>query len=132
MKLTLFYDATCPLCVAEMRELKRHDNQNHITLVDIFQDNFTNEYPEINPSKARDILHALYKTEPNKPATLLLGLDVTAKAWEMVEQKKWIQWLRLPVIKWFADKAYLVFARNRYRFSFLFTGKAKCKQCQLP
>jgi len=33
------------------------------------------------------------------------------------------------IIRWFADRAYLYFARNRYRISELLTGQARCEPC---
>ncbi|MEK9766399.1 MAG: DCC1-like thiol-disulfide oxidoreductase family protein, partial [Thalassolituus sp.] len=60
---------------------------------------------------------------------LLLGLDVTYRAWALVGKGFWIAPLRWPVIRWFADKAYLWFARNRYKVSGWLTGQERCNTC---
>jgi len=93
-ELTVFYDGQCPLCLREMRSLKKHDEHQAIT-------------------------------------KLLLGLDVTAKVWETVGAHRWVAALRWPVIRPVADLGYKIFAKNRYRFSYLLTGQARCASCQI-
>lgn len=128
-QLVIFYDGLCPLCVAEMKQLDELDKDNRILFENVQTDDFEKRYPNINPHEANQILHGLYRQK------LILGLDVTYQAWKIVGKKKWIAMLRWPIIRWFADKAYLVFAKHRYRISFLLTGKerlslAECQQCQ--
>jgi len=123
-QLIIFYDGYCPLCVKEMDALRRHDARQQIKLVDI-QSEQMRHYPNIDKTKAGQILHAL---TPN--GELLLGLDVTYQAWKLVG-KGWIYApLRWSVVKPLADWAYLGFARNRYRWSKLLTGKSKCESGQ--
>ncbi|WP_432452094.1 MULTISPECIES: thiol-disulfide oxidoreductase DCC family protein [unclassified Agarivorans] len=121
MQLRIFYDAQCPLCAAEMRQLKSFDTHQLIELQDINQTNFKQRFPHINRRKAANILHA-----ENAQGELLLGLDVTAKAWGLVQQKPWIQWLRKPIIRCVADRGYLLFAKHRYRISALVGRHTKC------
>ena len=128
-ELTIFYDGFCPLCVREMTHLRRADKQGRMRLVDIQQPGFAQEYPHIDPDAARTILHA-----DTADGTLLLGLDVTYRAWALASpglfgRGFWIAPLRWPVIRWFADKAYLWFARNRYKVSGWFTGQERCESC---
>ena len=33
-KLTIYFDASCRLCSSEMHNIKQHDTENHLTLVD--------------------------------------------------------------------------------------------------
>lgn len=123
-ELTLYYDGQCPLCVREMAHLRQADRDGRLTLVDIQQEGFAELYPHIDPQAARTILHA--NTEDG---SLLLGLDVTYRAWSLVGKGFWIAPLRWPVIRWFADKAYLWFARNRYKVSGWLTGQERCDSC---
>ena len=128
-ELTIFYDGFCPLCVREMTHLRRADKRGRMKLVDIQQPCFVQEYPHIDPDAARTILHA-----DTADGTLLLGLDVTYRAWALASpglfgRGFWIAPLRWPVIRWFADKAYLWFARNRYKVSGWFTGQERCESC---
>ncbi|AOT11147.1 thiol-disulfide oxidoreductase DCC family protein [Pseudoalteromonas luteoviolacea] len=120
-KLTIFYDGTCPLCVKEMMALTKRDKSAQIKTVDIHNDEFIN-YPHIDPNQANLILHALDEQDG-----LLLGLDVTHRAWQLVGMGWLYAPLRWPLIKPMADKLYLLFAKNRYRISYLLTGKARCE-----
>ena len=123
-KLTIFYDGRCPLCVMEMSKLSLHDHDRALKLVDIQQPEIES-YPSIDPLKASQILHAI-----DDQQTLLLGLDVTYRAWTLVG-KGWIYApLRWPGIRLFADSIYIRFARNRYRWSKWLTGKSYCDNGQ--
>lgn len=125
IRLTLFYDATCPLCVREMRSLQSHDTEKHIKLVDIFSPEFA-AYPDIDPKAASDRLHA-YDADGN----LLLGLDVTHRAWSLVGKPYLYAFTRWPIMKPVCDWAYLKFAKNRYHISGWLTGKKRCERCRL-
>jgi len=123
-KLTIFYDGFCPLCVKEMEKLKSYDHHNVILIIDIHTSAFK-QYPEINANEASTILHGI-----DAQNQLILGLDVTYQAWHLVG-KGWVYApLRWAVFKPLADKAYLHFARNRYRWSKLLTGKSRCDSGQ--
>ena len=126
MILTIFYDSQCPLCMAEMRLLESHNNDKRLKLIDLHDDNFSKHYPYINKLKAMDILHGELDT-----GELLLGLDVTCKAWNLVGKHKWLMILRWPIIRILADATYLFFARYRSQISQLLTGKRLCSQCSL-
>ncbi|NTS75432.1 DUF393 domain-containing protein [Catenovulum sp. SM1970] len=125
-QFTLFFDGKCPLCVAEMKKLTGFDKDNKLNLIDIQQANFNEQYPDIDKNQASAILHAI-----DQKGELLLGLDATYHAWRQVNRHAWLVILRWPVIRFFADKAYLFFAKNRYQISKLFTGKAYCQQCDI-
>ncbi|GAB3090907.1 DUF393 domain-containing protein [Aestuariicella hydrocarbonica] len=117
--LTLFYDSRCPLCALEMQALAARDTQQKLQLVDIWQPGFADRYPAIDPAAANRLLHAL-----DERGNLLLGLDVTARAWSLVGITRY-NWLRWPLIKPVADVGYRLFARHRYSLSRLLTGKAR-------
>ena len=119
MTLTLFYDSQCPLCAQEMRALKARDANNQIQLEDIWQAEFSRRFPAIDPVAANQVLHAL-----GSDGKLLLGLDVTAKAWSLVGVKRYNA-LRWPLIKPLADFCYRRFVNNRYSISRILTGQAR-------
>jgi len=128
MELRIFFDGNCPLCSAEMRQLKARDPDDRIELVDLNADNFSSRFSYIDKDYANTILHG-----ETASGQVLLGLDVTSKAWALTGTRPWVQVLRLPLIKPIADWCYLRFAKHRYRISYLLTGKARCdSQCQLP
>jgi predicted DCC family thiol-disulfide oxidoreductase YuxK len=123
--LTIFYDGYCPLCLAEMKQLQRLDVKQNLALVDIQDPNFASLYPELDWTSLNARIHAYLHD-----GLLISGLDVTYLAWKLVG-KGWLYApLRWPIIRFFADMAYNAFARNRYRISYLLTGKKRCVPCE--
>jgi predicted DCC family thiol-disulfide oxidoreductase YuxK len=124
MKLRLFYDGYCPLCVAEMDKLEKYDKKQNLAFEDIQAPDFKQRYPNLN---WQDLNKRIYGQLPD--GSLITGLDVTYLAWKYVG-KGWVYApLRWPVIRWFADILYLLFARYRYSISYLLTGKKRCDVC---
>ena len=123
MTLTVFYDGTCPLCVAEMKLLSQYDSTCRLRLEDIHKPDFKGRYPEVDVHAANQILHG-----QNSDGSMLYGLDVTVKAWGLVGKKPWLKALRWPVIRWFADKAYVFFAKHRMGISRFFMGQRCTEQ----
>ena len=125
--LTIFYDGNCPLCNLEMQKLKRYDDKDLIILVNLRQENFQTLFPYININKALEILHGLYQGK------ILLGLDVTHRAWTLVGRGALVAPLQFPVIKQLAHGSYLLLAKYRHPIShFLYQrfgiGVATCEQ----
>ncbi len=125
--LTIFYDGSCPLCSLEMDKLKRYDKDNLIALIDLHQEGFQTQYPNIDFDQAMRILHGQYKGK------LLLGLDVTHRAWTLVGAGFWVAPLAFPVIKQVAHLCYLIMAKYRqpishFLYKHLGIGKASCNQ----
>ena len=126
MNLVIFYDGLCPLCTAEMSKLKTLDTAKCLALVDITEDGFSDNYPDIDPREAKKVLHG--KLNGN----MLYGLDVTYWAWRLVGKGNWIAPLRWPLIKPLADRCYLFFARHRQPISrFLMRGQTCDDKCTL-
>lgn len=124
MKLRLFYDGHCPLCVAEMTKLNAYDHHGNLSLEDIQLPGFKDRFPDLCWQDLNDRIHGQLTD-----GTLISGLDVTYLAWKSVG-KGWVYApLRWPLIKWFADAFYVFFARHRYTISFLLTGKKRCTTC---
>ncbi|MYM63639.1 thiol-disulfide oxidoreductase DCC family protein [Pseudomaricurvus sp. HS19] len=119
MALTLFYDGRCPLCVAEMESLRRHDHHQRLQLEDIFQPGLQQRYPQLDLWRALQVLHAV-----DEKGRWWFGLDVTARAWSLVGVKRY-NWLRWPFIRPLADICYRAFARHRYTLSLWLTGRAR-------
>ena len=126
IELTIFYDGGCPLCLAEMKHLMKLDRKNKLELVDINQENFQAIYPDINREQADRILHGQLAT-----GKILLGLDVTHKAWSLVGKGNWTAIIRWPVVRNMADFVYLQFARHRHFLSRIITGKERCESCSI-
>lgn len=125
-ELKIFYDGGCPLCLAEMKHLLKLDQQKKLLLIDINQQDFEQKYPHISRREADRILHGELAD-----GSIILGLDVTHKAWSLVGKGKWTAMIRLPIIGSVADYVYLQFARHRHFLSRLITGKERCETCSL-
>ena len=125
MILTIFYDSYCPLCSAEINQLKAYDRDNQLSFEDIHAVDFVQRYPYVDKLKANKLLHGQLNN-----GGMIYGLDVTCMAWKTVGKHRWLSILRWPVIRWFADLAYLFFARHRNRISSLLTGNKKDIECQ--
>lgn len=125
-ELTIFYDSYCPLCVKEMLQLSELDQKLQLGFVDINASDFHQTHPDIDKDKANAILHG--KTDLGE---VILGLDVTCRAWQIVNKHRWLKVLRWPLIKTIADVGYLFFAHNRYWLSYILTGQARCKSCRV-
>ncbi|MCL5974609.1 MAG: DUF393 domain-containing protein [Gammaproteobacteria bacterium] len=124
-QLTIFFDGHCPLCNKEIALLKRLDTRQKLHFEDIHAIDFVYRYPYIDVVAADRRLHGQLAN-----GQIITGLDVTAKAWGLVGHHKWLQILRWPVIRWFADLAYLVFARFRHPIARLVGGKPCEDQCK--
>ena len=125
MILTIFYDSYCPLCSAEINQLKAYDSNNQLSFEDIHAVDFVQRYPYIDKVEANKLLHGQLSN-----GDMIYGLDVTCMAWKTVGKHRWLSILRWPVIRWFSDRAYLFFARHRNTISSLVAGKNKDLNCQ--
>lgn len=128
--LTIFYDNSCPLCSAEINQLKAYDNDKKLSFENINAMDFIQRYPYIDKIEANKLLHGQLSN-----GKIIYGLDVTCLAWKTVGKHRWLAVLRWPVIRWFANLSYRFFARYRNNISALFMGKSKspdCQRCNLP
>lgn len=124
--LTIFYDGGCPLCVREMKHLKRLDKNQQMAFEDILKEDFLNRFPHVNVENANRILHGQSQT-----GEMLYGLDVTHAAWSLVGRGWLTAPLRWRILRPITDRIYLWFARNRYSVSKVLTGKARCERCSI-
>ena len=126
MKLTIFVDSHCPLCMAEMQQLMSLDTSKKIIIEDLHASDFIQRYPHIDPVKAFRKLHGQLDD-----GRILFGLDVTCLAWSLVGKHRWLAILRWPLIRYPADAAYYLFARYRNVISSLVMGKRCPGNCSV-
>ena len=131
-KLTVFYDAHCPLCRREMEHLARQDHKQLLQLENIHAEDFQQRFPHIDVKAANSLLHGELADGQQ-----LFGLDVTHQAWRRVG-KGWLTApLRWPFLRHVADFFYSLFAKHRTRLARWLTAEAshdRCEtgSCQLP
>ena len=107
--MIIFYDGYCPLCMTEMKHLRKRDKHNRLTLVDIQEPDFSERYPALDWHALNARIHAL-----REDGTLITGLDVTHEAWKAVGVGWLYAPLRWPGIRIVADGFYNIFAKHRY------------------
>lgn len=120
MKLTLFHDGNCPLCGAEIAQLRKSDRHGLLCFEDIHAPDFRDRFPHLDPSAADRVLHGQLED-----GTMLYGLDVTVRAWTSVGRHRWLRVLRWPLVGRVADLGYRFFARHRHLISLLLTGRRR-------
>jgi len=114
-KLTLFYDAACPLCQAEIKFLSGRNQQELLAFVDINSELYQPERVGVSCEQALAAMYGQYAD-----GSLISGVDVFAAAYVRADLKllAWVfsrKALR-PVLDW----SYRFFARNRHAISSLF------------
>lgn len=126
-QLVIYFDGHCQLCLTEMIHLKKHDKNDKIQLINLHDENFATNFPLINVDKAMKILHGEYQKK------LLLGLEVTHRAWTLVGKGFWVAPLNWPICKKIAHGVYLLMAKYRHIISPFLTKTLgiKNQQCDL-
>lgn len=126
MAFTIFFDGNCPLCLKEINQLKKRDQDGKLGFEDINASSFATRYPDLDWQALNDRIHGI-----DEHGEVFIGLDVTHKAWSLVGVGWLYAPLRWPVIRLVADVVYKLFARHRYRVSFLLTGQRRINEdCQ--
>ena len=82
--LTIYYDASCPLCAAEMHTIKETDFDNQLILVDCSSDNFTE--PAFCPTNQAAMIERIYARDA--AGAWINGVDVFAAAYNAAGFKK--------------------------------------------
>ncbi|MFT4908636.1 MAG: putative DCC family thiol-disulfide oxidoreductase YuxK [Oleispira sp.] len=119
--MIIFYDASCPLCNAEMQQLKTADIEEKIVLEDLNAEDFSARFPDINKEQAMATLHA-----QTLSGEIIYGLDVTHQAWALVGKHRWLKILRWPIVRYFADAGYTFFAKYRQPISRFLMPNTSC------
>jgi len=107
--------------MSEIRHLQRLDTHHALDLQDINLSDFSERFPHIDPAAADKLLHGELPD-----GSMIYGLDVTCRAWDLVGKGHWFAFMRWPLIRPIADAVYHLFARHRHRISSWVTGKPRC------
>ena len=109
--LTVYYESARPLCNAEMTNLMLRNTDQLLVFADISAPGF-NALPEGTSLQALlEIIHAR-----RADGVVIKGVEVFRLAYEAVGLDRIASALRLPVLRWMADRSYPWVARNRHRF----------------
>lgn len=108
--LTVYYDASCPLCSAEMNNLMLRNTAQKLRFVDASPADFAPPVAGLTRSDLMNLIHAQCAD-----GRVVRGVEVFRLAYEAVGLG-WVTALtKWPVLRQLADLAYPVLVRHRYR-----------------
>lgn len=109
--LTIYYDASCPLCNAEMNNLMLRNHAQQLQFVDASAAGFASPLPGIAQADLMNLIHAR-----RADGNVVKGVEVFRLAYGAVG----LGWVTAPtawpLLKQLADHAYPWVVRHRYRF----------------
>ena len=121
-QVEVFYDGECPLCLREIKLLRRLDRKDRIRFTDIADSSF-------NPSSfgmtMKDFMDEIQGRLPN--GEWITGVEVFRRLYAAVGLKPVVALTRLPGISHGLEFGYRVFAGNRLRL----TGRCDDGTCKV-
>lgn len=119
----VFFDGDCPLCVREIRMLRRLDRKGRIQFTDIAAADFNAS----DTGRSWDELMArIHGRLPS--GELVEGVEVFRRLYAAVGFGPLVALTRLPGVRHLLDAAYHLFAKNRLRL----TGRCEGGTCEVP
>ncbi|MGB3068578.1 MAG: DUF393 domain-containing protein [Ottowia sp.] len=106
--LTLYYDASCRFCNAEMTNLMLRNTQNRLRFINCADPGFSG-----GPAPREDLMRAIHGVDAR--GQVFIGVDCLTRAYEGIGWAWVHQLFSLPVVQPLAQRLYPVIARNRYR-----------------
>lgn len=123
-EVEVFYDGDCPLCVREIRLLRRMDRgRGRIRFTDIAAAGFQAEDVGIPYA---ELMRSIRGRLPD--GTIIEGVEVFRRLYAAVGLGAPVALTRIPGVSHALDASYRVFARNRLRL----TGRCDDGSCALP
>jgi predicted DCC family thiol-disulfide oxidoreductase YuxK len=111
--LTIYYDASCPLCKAEMETIKETDFEQKLILVDCSSDDFTE--PAFCPTNKADMMERIHAQDA--AGQWLKGVDVFAIAYKAGGFNKLGKFWESKTLRPILTRAYPFIADNRHWLS---------------
>ena len=107
-RFKLLYDGECPICVRETRWLVARSKDGALALEDISRPNFDASKYGVSQRELMDVLHGIFPDGRlvNRVAALREAYRAAGLGW-MLAPSEW------PVLRWFFDWGYSIFARYR-------------------
>ena len=110
--LTVFYDASCPVCALEMDTLCRRARAERLTLVDMSAPSFD---AAVYGLEGRDLGAAIHAIRAD--GTIVRGVEVLRLAYVAGRLGWVVRATGWPLVAPVADAAYRLFARHRHAIS---------------
>jgi predicted DCC family thiol-disulfide oxidoreductase YuxK len=111
--LTIYYDASCPLCKAEMETIKETDFEQKLILVDCSSDDFVE--PAFCPTNKADMMERIHAQDA--AGLWLKGVDVFAIAYKAGGFNKLGKFWESKTLRPILTRAYPYIADNRHWLS---------------
>jgi len=121
--LEAYFDGACPLCVREVRLLRRMDRRGRVRFVDIAAPGFDAAAVGIPWESLMDRIHARLPD-----GQIVEGVEVFRRVYGALGWPRAVALTRLPGLSQALDLAYRLFARNRLRL----TGRCHDGACRRP
>lgn len=122
-QLEVFYDGECPLCMREIRALRRLDREARIRFTDIAAQGFD---PSVVGLSWQALMKRIHGRLPS--GEIIEGVEVFRRLYDAVGFGALVRLSRLPVIAQLLDLGYSFFAKNRLRL----TGRCEGGACEVP
>jgi predicted DCC family thiol-disulfide oxidoreductase YuxK len=121
-EVEVFFDGGCPLCRREIDMLRRRDLQSRIRFTDI--DSLSDPLTAVGKSRD-ELMSRIHGRLPD--GIWIEGVEVFRRLYAAVGFRKLVFLTRLPLIREMLNLGYLVFAKNRLRF----TGRCDSNGCAI-
>ena len=118
---TLLYDGECPMCRREVEWLLRRNRAGRFAAVDIAAESFDPAAWGVQRDAVHRWLHGV-----RADGTVVTGMAAVREAWAAVGLGWAMAPTGWPVLRWFADLGYRVFARWRVPLGNLL-GRRSCE-----
>ncbi len=112
MDVEVFFDGDCPLCLREIRLLRRLDRRGRIGFVDIAAAGFDPAAVGVTWAALMDRIHARLPD-----GTIIDGVEVFRRLYAAVGFGALVAVTRLPGLSHALDAAYEVFAKHRLKWT---------------
>lgn len=117
----VFYDGACPLCMREIRMLRRRDHRARIRFTDIAAAGFDAAMVGLTWDALMKRIHGRLPD-----GTLIEGVEVFRRLYAAVGFSALVKLSRVPGVSHVLDLAYYLFAKNRLRL----TGRCEDGACE--
>ena len=121
-EVEVFYDGACPLCMREIRMLRRRDHRQRIRFTDIAVESFDPGGVGLTWEALMERIHGRLPD-----GTVIEGVEVFRRLYAAAGFRTLATLSRAPGISQLLDLAYRLFAKNRLRL----TGRCADGACQI-
>jgi predicted DCC family thiol-disulfide oxidoreductase YuxK len=121
---TLLFDGECPFCRLEVEWLQRRDKRGLLAAVDIAQPGFDAARYGLDRDRVHARLHGV-----RHDGEVIEGMAAIRAAWNAAGLGWAMAPTGWPVLRWFFDLGYVVFARYRVPLGRLFGRRCAADAC---